>query len=128
VVPVHIFCRADRIDDLLGIDPLWQGQLDEDAVDIVIRVQPPYRIKDGIGGRIFRKLDPDRPDPDTLAGLVLHPDIHLGCRIASHDHGCEPWVQAGLLDPLFREFKPFLRTFFSVKDRGHGGSPQDYSG
>ncbi len=51
--------------------------------------------------RICGKFDPDRTNPHPLARPVLHPHVHLRCRIAAHDDRGKVGIEAGFLDLLF---------------------------
>ena len=86
VEAVYVLDRVDRTDDLRLVDPCRQGQLDEQAVDRVVRVELRHRLEHLCLARGLRQADVSGADPDLLRGLVLGADVDVGGGVVAHEH------------------------------------------
>ncbi len=75
--PVCILCRPHRCNHPLSVNLFREGELDENAVDLRVRVQLPDLLQHILRCRIFGQFDPDRTDPHPFARPVLHAHVHL---------------------------------------------------
>ena len=78
--PVHVLLRRDRGDDPLLVHLAGERELDEDPVDGRIITQAPDLPDHLFRGCVSGQFERDRPDPDPLARLVLHPDVEPRAR------------------------------------------------
>ena len=88
VETVDILCRIERRHHLPRVDTERQRQLDEDAVDPVVTIEPGDQLKDCRYAAIAWQPVLERGDPHFGAGASLVANIELARRIvADQDRG-----------------------------------------
>ena len=83
---VHVFRRIDRIQQTLGVDVRGQRKLDQDAVDLVARVELSDQRVHLFGGDGVGRRDEVAVDPEFGAGLHLAANVNLRCCHVAHQH------------------------------------------
>src|SRR5829696_7646960 len=103
VEAVDVLGRVDGVLDLDRVQPGRQRQLDQDAVDLLVGVEPGHRGQHVPLGGVGRQLDPPRPDPRPLGRPLLGADIDAGGLVVADQHrgqGRAPALGGQLLDLL----------------------------
>ena len=77
---VDVLVRRDRLEQPLGIDVLRQGQLDQDAVDVVARVQLGDQRQHLVSRNALGRRQHLAEDTQFPAGLYLAANVDLRCR------------------------------------------------
>jgi hypothetical protein len=121
---IHIFFRRDFEQHALGIDLLGERKLDEDAVNVVARVEFVDERDHLRGGDRLWRRDLLAVDAELLAGLDLVAHVDLGGGVVAHEHGGEAGTEAlrGEGAHLGADFIFDLRGDLGAveKGRGHG--------
>jgi hypothetical protein len=91
---VHILGGIDGVEEALGVDLGGQGQLDEDAVDLVAGVEGGDQIEHGFSGDVFGRGDEVAEDAELGAGLDLVADVNLRGGDVADKHRGEPGPDA----------------------------------
>ena len=77
-------------DDRPWVDAVRQRQLHQDAIDLLVGVEPGNEIEDGRGGAVRRQAMLERGDPGGGAGPRLAADIDLAGGVVADQHRGEP--------------------------------------
>src|SRR5215470_6558868 len=120
---VHVFGGIDRFENALGIDLRRKRKLDEDAVYVVVAIQP---IHDGEkrlrGDACGRRVKP-ACQPNLFAGSDFALHIELGRGILSNENRGKSRTQArgGQMPNFFFQFGEYFIAYFqSIENaRGH---------
>jgi hypothetical protein len=120
---IDVLVGADRLDDLRPVDVIWQWQLDEDAVDVVVGVELVDEVEKLRLARARGEVVRARDEADFLAGeaLVAHVDARRVV-VADEDDG-EPGRAQACADALAH---PLLH--FAAYLRGDGAAVDDLCG
>ena len=118
---IHVFVGTHRFQQRLGLNMGRQGQLNQDAVDILTSIQMPDQCQHLLGSDRLRRSDQLAEKPQRLAGLDLAAHINLRGRNMPYQHCRQPGPYALERQPLY--FRPDLRLDFS----GDRGSIQNFS-
>ncbi len=119
---VDVLFGGDGQQDALGIHLRRQGELHQDAIDIVARVELLHNGKEFSGRDGFGRLDAFRVNAEVFAGLDLVAHVDLGRGIVAHQHHreagrtaiCGQSRNAGLQLVL-----DLVAHGIAVKDQGH---------
>ena len=87
---VDIFLGIDRLQHRLGIDPLREGELDENSVDLRIVIQFFDEGQKILQSRCFRKGVMKRGHPGLFTRLVFVFDVNLRGFVGSDENGRQP--------------------------------------
>ncbi len=105
--PVHILGRVHGLEYTLGIDLGRQGQLNQNAVNLVAVIQRIHQrqqtLLSGVGGQ----GDFFAVKPQGLTGLHFTANVNLRGGILAHQNRCQPRRDAGAFQVLnlFGEFR-----------------------
>ncbi len=91
---VHIFCRIDSVEEGLRVNLRRERQLDEDAVDVIARIELGDEREHFFSGDCAGRGDEVAIEAKLGAGLDLAADVDLRCRNMTHKHGGKPRLDA----------------------------------
>jgi len=94
VQAVHILVRINGLDDGLLVEPLWKGQLDQNAVYGRVAVQMADKGQEFSLGGVGRQDVGHRMHARGPGLLTLGPDIDLAGPVIPHQHHRQPRCQA----------------------------------
>ena len=95
--PVNVLVRADPRDHRLLVEVLRERQLNEDAVDHRVGIQPVDQRQQAILIVVFRQAVFEAGHAALDGRLALGGDIDLARRILAHQHDGEPGLAARAL-------------------------------
>ncbi len=78
VKAVDILGGVDGVEQDFGVDLARQGELDEDAVDVVAAIEGGNEVEHGFGGDVLGWRDEVAEDAEFGAGLDFVADVDLG--------------------------------------------------
>ena len=104
---IHILRGIDRQQHPLGVHLAGQGQLHQDAIDIVAEVEPGDQGQHLLGRDVFRRGYFFTEQAKRFAGFHLTAHVNLRSRIVAYQYGGEARFEAAQAQVLhlFRDFR-----------------------
>ena len=113
---VDVLGRVDRIDHLPRIDLPWQGQLHQNAVDVIVMIEPvDFLKKIGFAHRCV-KDELRSAESDLLRFARLAADVNLRGRVIAYADGDQTGAVGKRREHLEHLALHLLRDGFSVDD------------